>query len=99
MADYFAPGRLGLGIEAHLLHHLEHDLLVRTRLLEILLPLFLELVVDRALERGLVDLNTALLGLESLIQELRDLFVLHWCFPPGTPASPAASYRQAACRS
>ena len=46
-------------------------------LLEILLPLLLQVLVLRAADGGLVDLDAALLGLERLVEKLVYLFDLH----------------------
>ena len=72
-----SDSRLQIGIEPELVHHLEDDALVVPGLLEILLPFFLEVGIDDALECGLINLDAAPFGLQRLIQKLGDLFVLH----------------------
>jgi len=44
---------------------------------EVFVPFLLQVGIERALERGLVNLDTALLSLQRLVQQLCDLFVLH----------------------
>jgi hypothetical protein len=60
-----SPRYFHLGIESELAHHLENDLLVVSGLVEILLPLFLEVGIDGTLESRLIDLDAALLGLRA----------------------------------
>lgn len=49
-------------------------------LLKILFKLFLQIVIDDALERGFVDLNTAALVLERLQQQFLNLCLFHLHF-------------------
>jgi hypothetical protein len=49
------------------------------RLLEVLLPLFLQVLVDDALERGLVDFHAAALVLERLQQQFLHHLLFHGC--------------------
>ena len=71
------PGRLRLGIELEPREDVFDDAHVVLRLLEVLLPFLLEVVVHGAAERRLVDLHAAELGLEGLVEQLVDFFVLH----------------------
>jgi hypothetical protein len=73
-----SPRCFFLGVESELAHHLENDLLVVSGLIEILLPLFLEVGIDGTLESRLIDLDAALLGLQRLIQQFGNLFVLQF---------------------
>ena len=68
MADDLAAGRLAVSVEAELIEDLEDDPLVVLGLLEVFLPLFLELAVLGAADGGLVDLLAAEFGLERLVQ-------------------------------
>ena len=77
MLDDQPARRLQLRVEPELVHHLEHDALVVARLLEILLPFLDDIVVGGAGERRRVHLDATPLGLQRLVQELGDLFVLH----------------------
>jgi hypothetical protein len=61
--DHFTTWCLGFRVEPELSHYVEEDLLMVPGLLEVLVPLLLEVAIDNALERGLVDLDAALLGL------------------------------------
>ena len=82
MPDHQAAGRLRRGIQADAREYVLDDAHVILRLLEVLLPLLLEVLVDDAAKGGLVDLHTALFGLERLVQKLVDFLILH-----GTPPS------------
>ena len=53
--------------------HIGQDVDVTDRLLEILFPLFAQIVVDRAFERGAVNERAAALVHERLQQELTNL--------------------------
>ena len=73
---HLTPRGLGLRVEPESLEQRQDDPLVVLGLLEILLPLLLQLVVLDAAERRLVHLDAALLSLERLIEELVDLLHL-----------------------
>jgi hypothetical protein len=81
MANKQAAGRLGLCVELERLAQPEHDLLVTACLLEVLRPLFLQVVVLDAAQCRLVDLDAALLGFQCLIEKLTHLFSLHELSP------------------
>jgi hypothetical protein len=95
-----SPRRFFLGVESELAHHLENDLLVVSGLIEILLPLFLEVGIDGTLESRLIDLDAALLGLQRLIQQFGNLFVLQFVtFLSWIPdTEPRKRVPQGACR-
>jgi hypothetical protein len=77
VSDDQPSGCLDRRVEIQRLEDPEDDPLVRAGLLEIRLPLFLELFVDHAAEGGLVHLDAALFGLQSLIQQLGELVLVH----------------------
>src|SRR5678816_2068481 len=86
MTDDGAPGGHLLGIELEGREDAVHDLDVILRLVEVLLPLLLQVVVLGASQGRLVDEHAAHLRLESLVQQLGQLFPLHvlgslwaWC--------------------
>jgi hypothetical protein len=64
------------GIQPELAHHLEDDLLVVSGLLEVLLPLFLEIGIDSTLKSRLINLDAALFSFQRLIQQFSHLFSL-----------------------
>ena len=79
--DHQPSGRLRLGIQAEAREHVLDDAHVVLRLLEVLLPLLLEVLVHDAAKGGLVDLHAAQFGLERLVQKFVDFFVLHGAPP------------------
>ena len=70
VTDDLTPRRVGLGVEAHLVKESANDHDVVLGLIEVLLPLFLQVFVLRAADRRRVDLDPAHLGLEHLVQKL-----------------------------
>ena len=75
--DHEPAGRLRLRIETEAREDLLHDAHVVLRLLEVFLPLLLEVVVHDAAKGGRVDVDPPQFGLQGLVQKLADLFVLH----------------------
>ena len=79
------PGVSSSGSSPSCVEESQHDLDVVLRLLEVLLPLLLQVALTAQLNRALVDLHAAELGLESLEQELLALIVLHVVFHDSPP--------------
>ena len=77
VAHHEPSGRLGRGIESEPLDQILEHRCVVLGLLEILLPLLLEIVVHGALDGGPIDLDATLLGLDRLVEKLVELLILH----------------------
>ncbi len=77
VVHHLPAGGLLVRPEPELLHQAQDDLLVLLGLLQIFLPLLLQVVVLDAAQGGLVDLDPSALRFQHLVDELAQLLVLH----------------------
>src|SRR5260221_14619519 len=70
VAHYLPPGRINLRIESQGAHDILNYLDVVFGLLEILLPLFFELIIYYTTKRGRINLYASHFSFERLIQKL-----------------------------